>query len=462
MSMPDKEIERWNDKNQTARIIGIVCFCLTWLIFFNACSSNFFFSWKKEKKVEAQPPVKAEKKESAAPKTKPLPPSFVDSLNPPNKNPSRHEEKPSFDGIQITRLKQRSVDGLSNFLNFLKKNGIHAIYFRVFQNPGDAYFHILPIKAKTGVYFKTSYAPLVSDLLPVVCRLAHQQDIQVYAWMETLNASFIRCKKAKHIHRYDPSRKSIKSTRRLTPFDREVARCLCGLFSDLAKNAIDGVLIQDDLILHYNEDFSPVAIRSFKRDARLKRFLPAALYRFRKAEKGGMAFEEYTPLFWEWCRWKNRRLSGLLRKLMVSIKKSRPSAKVAVDINYEALSSPKNALAWYSRTIHVMEKIAHPDIYAVMAYQKQMQRELGLSEDAVYGKLGEMVVAAMRFVPNPERWAFKIQTIDWKTRKPLNSRQVTDALKSVRKAGPVQIFLMPFNPNLLNKERLARIQTSKK
>ena len=347
-------------------------------------------------------------------------------------------------------------------MDTLKDAGVKVVYLRVFQKLGDHFFDVLPPRAKEGVYFKTKFAPMVSNFLPLVCRLAHHRGIKVYAWMTTLSSTFLRCgKRCHHIYKYIPETRAVVRASRLSPFDPVVSRCLLGIFGDLARNPIDGVLIQDDLILHYNEDFSPIAVRRFSRREGRKRLSPRDLCKFERNKKGRLALKGYTPLFWEWSDWKDRYLADLLKKLIMVVKETRPAVKVAVDINYEALSAPRSGLAWFSRSVQTMETVARPDIYAVMSYQKQMQRELRLSMVEALERIRGMVRSAMAFIPDPNRWVFKIQTIDWRTRKPVEWRQIMETARAVSSVAPVRACLMPFIPPLLEQYALARSKLSK-
>jgi len=439
-------------KNKRFIATGLLLF----MVFIWGCSSSFSFSWNTEKEVDnkrqSEPPSKTN--EAVAFST-----ANTEFRVKPASESVRNRR--ALYGVQITRLGHKTPEALRNFMEKLRENEVDTIFFRVFQNRGDAFFPILPRHAREGVYFKTTYAPLVSDLLPLVCRIAHREGLQVYAWMNTLNASFLYCKSARHIFRLELAKKRLVHTNRLSPFDPEVRRCLSGLFSDLAKYPIDGILVQDDLILHYNEDFNPIATGAFKNEMHLKNFSPLDLYEIEKSASGKVILKGYSRLFWTWCSWKNRRLSGFAGKIFRAVRKIRPSIKIATDVNYEALLYPEKALAWYSRSIQAMEKFARPDTYVVMSYQKQMQRELKEPEPIILDYLKEMVKEAIASIPDPDRWVFKVQTIGWRTHKPIDLNQIRWALSSIRSTAPVHTCLMPFTPFLLKNGLLARLNPSK-
>jgi uncharacterized lipoprotein YddW (UPF0748 family) len=442
---PKGERKRLRDKKLLIPIIF-----LAFLMILLGCSSFFSFSWKTKKEVKnsSKSRVKMVHKEN---------PKEVSGQSYHEKVLTSNEPGTVFYGVQITRLRQKSPEALKKFMKQLKIYGIRVIYFRVFQNPGDSFFKILPRQATEGVYFKSSFAPVVSNLLPVVCRYAHENGIKVYAWMNTLKAGFLHCKGGRHIYRYLPSQGSLKEAKCLSPYDPEILKALLGLFADLAKNPVDGVLVQDDLILHYNEDLSLFARKQFMKKEGLESFSPADLYVLATSETGKVYVKGYTPLFWEWARWKDEMLSGVLAQLKGVVKKSRPSVKFAIDINYEALSSPKDALAWYSRSIREMEKIAHPDCYVVMSYQRQMQEELEKSETVVMKYIRNMIVTGLKLIPDSKRWVFKVQTIDWRTRKPIAQNKIRLAVETIESTAPVDTCLMPYTPDLFKDGLMARL-----
>ncbi len=400
------------------------CITLAILFVLAGCSSFFSLSWHTEKKVE-----RAYHKRTAGPLKKNIP---------------RWCER-----VQVARLDQRSPTELNLLMTDLKLKGFKIIYFRVFQNPGDVFFHILPPEAPTGVYFKTSHAPMVSNLLPTVCQAAHRHGIKVYAWINTLNATFLHCSHCGHIWKIDLASGRRIKTSRLSPFDPRVRSCLAGLFKDLARYSIDGILIQDDFVLHYNEDVSPLALHAYQKSMgihllhHIRRF-----YLLRRKGEKGIQIAGYRPSFWSWSKWKNRQLALFLKQLIKTARETNSSVKVAIDVNYESLLSPKNALAWFSRDIPTLERIAHPDQYAVMSYQRQMERELEKSRSEIFHQLRAMVKTALVWIPTPGRWIFKIQTIDWKTHQPIRINMIKATANSITSVAPVHICLMPYAPFL--------------
>ena len=429
-------------------LLGVSC------LFLWTCSSTFSFSWHTNKEVKKQP---KNADDSAAIKVRQAPADL-----------SKERVNPAGSGlftvhsVQILRLWGNSPADLGSFMLKVRQKGVNTVFFRVFQNPGDTFFHILPVQAKAGVYFRSSRAPLVSNLLPLVCRTAHAQGIKVYAWINTLNATYLNCyARVRHTSRYDLGLRRLFKTPRLSPFDPAVKKCLANLFADLAKNPIDGILIQDDLILHYNEDLSPVSVHLYEQKTGTQKMTPDALYMVERGQRGTFHLRGYHEAFWRWSAWKSRKLAVFLKTLIQRVKAVRPNVKVALNINYEALLMPEDALAWYSRDIPTLEKIAHPDQYMVMSYQEQMARELGKSYPVIMGDLRKMVKTAMGLIPDTSRWIFKVQTIDWKTRHPLDKKQIAQAVASLVSVSPVQTCLMPYAPFLLMESEKSELRSER-
>jgi len=360
-------------------------------------------------------------------------------------------------GIQISRLSEKTPGDIAALFGKFKAHRINTIFFRVFKNRGDADFKILPEHLEEGVYFKTRHAPVVSNLLPVICHIAHKKGLKVYAWMNTLRATFLRChNRCGRIYFFNIHKNHVVKGKTLSPFNTKVRQSLRKLFADLAKNPVDGILFQDDLVLHYSEDMSPAAVRKFKKDTGLRKFIPRRLYILGKNPSGKVHLKGYQDKFWEWSAWKSRQLALLLGELIRTVKRVNPELRVGLNINYEALLSPENALAWFSRDIPTIEKNAHPDYYVVMSYQRQMQRELGKSPKAILRDIGKMVRTAVAIIPHPGRWIFKVQAIDWKTRHPISRKHIKKVLKAFKHVAPVQDCLMPYIPQLFEMGRSRR------
>jgi len=107
-----------------------------------------------------------------------------------------------------------------------------------------------------------------------------------------------------------------------------------------------------------------------------------------------------------------------------------------------------------------MEKIAHPDCYVVMSYQRQMQEELEKSETVVLEYIRNMIVTGLKLIPDLKRWVFKVQTIDWQTRKPIAPDQIRLVAATIESTATVDTCLMPYTPDLFKYGLFTRLNAT--
>ncbi|MBI5599047.1 MAG: hypothetical protein HY890_04845 [Deltaproteobacteria bacterium] len=346
---------------------------------------------------------------------------------------------PAMRAVQVMVFGGRDMTEVENEIQGLKEAGVDTIIFRVFHNRGDRFYRFIKPRVKEGVYFNTTRAPVVADALTPVLDCAHKNGMRVFAWMTSRYADYgIAWRDDIGCRGYDVDKREITRCKGLDMFSEEAVRHLEGLYRDLASHDIDGILFQDDLVLKYNEGFGPHAAELFRKENGTDVF-PEELY----IRRPGSAAIFYTPRFWEWAAWKNRRLLGVAKRLKEAASEVNPRTRFAINLMYEAVTSPSNALAWLSQDIErAME--AGFDYYAVMAYQRQMADELRLTPDEAGDMIEGMAREASRIVEKPERVLIKLQTIDWTTGHPLNDADVVGLLRRIKGSYGVSLAVVPY------------------
>jgi uncharacterized lipoprotein YddW (UPF0748 family) len=284
-----------------------------------------------------------------------------------------------------------------------------TIIVRVFQNEGDRKYPFVTGEASVGVYFKTTKAPVVEDILTPLSELAHRHGLRLFAWMTTRALDWIPADRGWSDRVYVPDSGGMVPSRRLDLFNPEVVAYLQDLYRDLAASPIDGILFQDDLVYRQHEGFTPGGIEGFQRDFGVEP-TPQALY--------GGSDEPYRPLFWRWSGWKSRWLLQVADDLMTESRKVRPDLAFILNLNYEALSDPVHALAWLSEDF--LEARRHPfDYYAVMTYHRQMMKETRKDLDGTLTQIREIREKMSPAIDDPARLIVKIQAVDWDTGLPI-------------------------------------------
>ncbi len=339
-------------------------------------------------------------------------------------------------GVQVLIFEGQSKAEVREEIAKISSSGVDTIIVRVFHNRGDRPHRFVDLKkaekTKAGVYFKTAHAPVVEDILAFILRESHKKGLKVFAWMTTRYADYgLEGRKDIACKGYDLELKEFQRCKGLDVLNKKAVSHLVKLYEDLAKYPIDGILFQDDLVLKHTEGFSKASFNAFK--------APESLY----IRSDDSEYVGYTPLFWEWVSWKNRRLLSVADELKRAVRKRNPEVKFAINFMYESVLNPPSALAWFSQDLSKAVESGF-DYYSIMAYHRQMGDELGKDPREIAVIIGEMVDEAVDIVGDPSKVLIKLQTIDWQTGKELPSGEVVRLIRRVRGKAPVSVALVPY------------------
>lgn len=359
----------------------------------------------------------------------------------------KKEDTQGLIAVQVMFFEGRSYKEIDAELKRLKDAGINTVIARVFHNKGDRFYKVAVAggssRPSAGVYFRTSRAPVVADVLSELTTLAHKNGLKLFAWMTTRYADYgVEGNAGLACSGYDIASGKYTRCKGLDLFNDEAVSRLEAIYSDLASYNIDGILFQDDLILRHNEGFGKRAEALFKKDTGLNAD-PASFY---IVSEGG-AKVHYTPIFWKWAAWKNRRLLDIAGRLKAAARGKNPSVKFAVNLMYESVTNPPYALAWLSQSLERAVESGF-DYYSIMAYHRQMEDELGVKREEVKGMIARMINAAVKTVGDPLKVLIKFQTIDWRSGTPLSDSEVLSLIRDVSRddtgAGAVSMAIVPY------------------
>jgi len=345
---------------------------------------------------------------------------------------------------QVFDLDFATMEEVEREVKVLKEAGVDTLILRVFQNKGGRPFKFVTARHEEGVYFETRHALVVDDVLGKMAEIVHRNGLDLFAWMTTRYANYgfeepseYRCKS------YNFETKKIEVARGFSLFHPEVLKRLEGLFRDLGRYPIDGILFQDDLILKHNEDFSAEANQAF-----LKEFgyspHPSLFYiEPFKSNSGRYYVTSYTHHFWSWANWKNRWLMNVAQRLMGAARESNPNLKFGINLHYETVLNSSNAVAWFSQTFS--EALGRNfDYYALMAYHRQAMTESNIEERKAIGLMAEVAGNAIKWVGNPAQVLMKIQIFDWKSSEVLPQKEVEDVVTGILNHGEVSLAFAPY------------------
>ena len=346
---------------------------------------------------------------------------------------------------QVLVFRSRDYAQVEQCMVDLKNAGVNTLIVRAFQNRGDGVHRFSRPQCKTGVYFETAHAPVVDPVLTRIVSIGHRHGLKVFAWMETRKMPL-------HLAHAEPftalgycfETRSFKPIPTWSIFDETVEKKLIGLYEDVVGSGIDGILIQDDLIMHQYEDFSPKAVALFSKET--GRVLdPQILYNgVFQDEEGRWLVSRYSDTFWLWARWKNQKLLNLASKLIQAAKGANPEIEVAMNFMYESVTDPKNALAWLSQSLDEAMKLPL-DFYAIMAYHRQMKKELQLSEGDAYNKISTMTATLLNAIDDPHKILMKVQMSDWDTRKEIPVDEANQVFRRINNQGIVSLAFIPYS-----------------
>lgn len=341
-----------------------------------------------------------------------------------------------FDGKSLSEVEKRIRD--------LKKAGIDTIIFRVFQNKGDRIYRFIKPQQEAGVYFKTEHAPVVFDILGKIAEISHRNGMDIFAWMTTRYADFgldvnpdYRCRN------YNFETKRVEIARGYNLFHPEIISRLEGIYRDLGRYPIDGILFQDDLILRHNEDFSLEANKAFLKEYGFSPHPDNFYIEPYKSENGKYYVKGYTERFWIWANWKNRWLMDIAKRLISAAKDSNPNLQFGLNLYYETILNHSNAIAWFSQDLS-RAKETNFDYYAIMAYHRQTMKELNIEEQKAIKLMVDVSQKAIQRIGNPSKVLMKIQILDWKAYEVVPEKEVREILSGILRQGDVSLAFVPY------------------
>lgn len=350
---------------------------------------------------------------------------------------------------QISYLEGKSLVEVEKRIKELKEAGVDTLLFRVFQNKGDRMYKFVKARHEEGVFFKTDHAPVVDDILGRMAEIARRQGLDIFAWMTTRHATYgTDANPAYRSRIYNFETKRMELGRGYNLFHPEVLKRLEGLFRDLGRYPIDGILLQDDLVLRHNEDFSPEANRAFLKEFGYTPHPDIFYIEPYKSDSGKYYVKGYTEQFWTWARWKNDYLMDVAERLVSAARESNPKLEVALNLSFETVLNDSNGVAWFSQTLAEALNRGF-DYYAVMAYHRQAMKGRGIELKESMELMAEAARKAIESVGDPHRVMMKIWILDWKSNEAVGldlapKQEIEEILEKILSQGQVSLAFVPY------------------
>ena len=335
---------------------------------------------------------------------------------------------------QIHRLPGDNWDSIAKEIDRLKSAGFNGIIFRAFHNLGDRYHGIVdlePGEGPTGVYFETEHAPVVADMLRSLSRICREREMKLFAWMTTRTMHWLDSPKMRDRKFDEYSGKLVESDRH-DLFDTEFKKYLLTLLADIARNDIDGIILQDDFTIKTREGFTPTGISLFKEKTGLN-LNPVSLFQVIRTASGRTYIKPRGTLFRRWAVLKADYLADLGAEIVASIKAMKPELLIGWNVYHDTALSPENGLLWLSQDWTALEHSPF-DLIFLMAYHRQAASERNVSvTEAIAALAPKAAELAGRL---GDRLVVKFQVRDWRTRQLLPMAEIEALTKTFPKHAP--------------------------
>jgi biofilm PGA synthesis lipoprotein PgaB len=320
---------------------------------------------------------------------------------------------------------------LGQLLDRIKSMNINTIFLQAFADPdGDG--------NADSLYFPNRHLPVRRDLFNrVAWQLKTRSQVNVYAWMPVLSFLIPGTEKMRVHHIKDGDISPVKSEYlRLSPFNERARTLIEEIYEDLAMHAsFSGLIFHDDAYLNDFEDFSPEALR----------------YASGIFKKPNLNIEDLTgSLSGKWNKFKTNELTQFTLQLANRVKWYRPEIKIARNIYANVLLMPKSQ-EWFSQSYPDM--LHNYDYTAIMAMPYMEQ-----AEDPEQW-LSQLVDKVSLLDPKFNKTLFELQSVDWRTNKPLTSHTMEKHFRLLMRAGAHHIGYYPDN-FLNNSPSLAMVKSN--
>ncbi|MBV8046822.1 MAG: poly-beta-1,6-N-acetyl-D-glucosamine N-deacetylase PgaB [Paludibacterium sp.] len=313
---------------------------------------------------------------------------------------------------------KQTEDNLGRLLDRVKAMGASTVYLQAYADPdgsGEA----------SALYFPNRHMPMRADLFNrVAWQLQTRCNVKVYAWMPLLAFRLPADNPAgSHLvlsDSRDGGPPQVRGYRRLSPYSPQARQVILDLYEDLAQSAhFSGLLFHDDATLSDFEDDSPEALAAYRAAglgdvlADIRRH-PAALAR--------------------WTSDKIKLLDDFSMLLAQAVNEWQPGVKTARNYYAETILNP-NAREWYAQTLD--SGLAHYDRVAIMAMPYM---ENAGDADAWLRQLFQHVAQ----VPGAlDKTVFELQAEDWRTHRPVPTREMIDWVRLLNTLGARHIAYYP-------------------
>jgi len=299
--------------------------------------------------------------------------------------------------IQLRHPRPWSAEKMASLVS----EGVERVILRVFQDD--------PVHG--GLFFVNSHFRLLQPYLEEFsARLAGRSEL--WAWMLARKFSW-----SPDSHYFDRVYRDgcLAELNRFDLFNPEAVEKVSSLLAELAAKPIDGILLQDDLVIRHNEGFSNWG---------------RAFFFKRSGERPQIAdlMRRDSPWHHSWLQAKTSRVNQVLARFVRAVKQKNPAVLIGMNIYYETPLFPESSIAWYAHDFSGILDSGLDQVF-LMAYHRQMKSEKKLTEEENRRLFVEMIARAREKAG--ARLVVKLQVRDFDSGELLPIRELREYLRLV-------------------------------
>lgn len=251
-----------------------------------------------------------------------------------------------------------------------------------------------------GLYFHSGIFPLVRPALSLWAGEYSPSLVPLWAWMGARKFAWLNGQALLDQQWIAGQARPIP---KLDLFNPQAQELIVTLFAQLARQGVNGILIQDDLTLQSFEGFSSWGRASFSRASGMAADPQRMLAR---GTAQGRAWEDL----------KAGCVAEILGRIVAACRQTRPGVEIGLNVHYEAPLTPERARSWYAFDA-AAAGASGVDLFYLMAYHRQMRAEMKLGEGGNRLYFRRMLEAAVKLWG--PRLVAKLQVRDWQTSEPI-------------------------------------------
>jgi biofilm PGA synthesis lipoprotein PgaB len=280
---------------------------------------------------------------------------------------------------------------LSVLLERIKTLDVTQVWLQAFADPSGS-------NVAAAVYFPNRHLPMRADLFSrVAWQLRTRCGVEVYAWLPVLAWQFPDAAMQDRLQIRPRAGVQAEAPVRLNPFLPETRTAVGDLYEDLARTApIAGLLFNDDAVLRDTDDL-------------------------------GAHVPPPGPL-------RTRALIAFTNDLQARVQRWRPQAATARNLYAEPVLHPRSE-SWYAQSLP-----AFLSAYNEVALMAMPAME---NSNAPNSWLRELVHEVESVPGGLNRTVFELQTVDWRTRKPIAASKLARQMQLLQSKGVLHLAYYP-------------------